>query len=106
VLSSLGWPEGLVLLLLALFVVGPERLPSVARDAGSALRQVRRRVAALTADLSEELGPELAHLDLRSLQPKSLLARHLLEDPAAASVDATAPTQSTPSGVTRTSDRD
>ena len=40
-LGGLGWPEAGVLLLLALFVFGPERLPGIAEDAGRTLRKVR-----------------------------------------------------------------
>ncbi len=39
--DQLGWGELTVILLLALFVFGPERLPGLAQDAGRALRQVR-----------------------------------------------------------------
>jgi len=37
-LGGLVWDKVLVLLLLALFVLGPERLPAVAEEAGKNLR--------------------------------------------------------------------
>jgi sec-independent protein translocase protein TatB len=78
--GGLGWPETAVLLLLGLFLFGPERLPGMAADAGRALRQIRRYLKDMSADLREELGPELADLDLRSMHPREFVRRNLFED--------------------------
>jgi sec-independent protein translocase protein TatB len=78
--GGLGWPETAVLLLLGLFLFGPERLPGMAADAGRALRQVRRYLKDMSADLREELGPELADLDLRGMHPREFVRRNLFED--------------------------
>lgn len=40
--GSLGGGEILVLILVGLIVFGPERLPTVARDAAKVLRQLRQ----------------------------------------------------------------
>jgi sec-independent protein translocase protein TatB len=77
---GLGWGEVGVLLLLALFVVGPERLPGLAADAGRTLRTLRRQVKGLTDDIKTELGPEFADVDLRSLHPRTFVQKHLLDD--------------------------
>jgi sec-independent protein translocase protein TatB len=80
VFNSLGWPEISVLVVLGLFVFGPERLPGMAAEAGRALRRVRRYAKGLTDDLKAELGPEVGDLDLASLNPRTFVRRHLLED--------------------------
>jgi sec-independent protein translocase protein TatB len=80
VFNSLGWPEISVLVVLGLFVFGPERLPGMAADAGRVLRRVRQYAKGLTDDLKAELGPEVGDLDLASLNPKTFVRRHLLED--------------------------
>ncbi len=77
---GLGWGEVGVILLLTLFIVGPERLPGLAADAGRTLRSLRRQVKGLTDDLKTELGPEFADVDLRSLHPRTFVQKHLLED--------------------------
>lgn len=69
-----------MLLLIGLFVFGPERLPGIAADAGRTLRKVRVYLKGMTNDLKAELGPEVADLDLRSLHPKEFVRKHLLED--------------------------
>ena len=79
-LGGLGWPEAAVLLLLGLFVFGPERLPGIAADAGRTLRRLRTYLKGMSDELKAELGPEVADLDLRSLHPREFVRKHLLED--------------------------
>ncbi len=78
--GGLGWPEATVLLLLALFVFGPDRLPGIAADAGKTLRKFRGYLKGMRDDLSSELGPEIGELDLKSLDPREFVRKHLLED--------------------------
>ena len=78
--SSLGWPEIVIIALVALFVFGPERLPTLAAEAGRGLRKVRTYVKGMTDDLKTELGPELGDVDLASLHPRTFVAKHLLAD--------------------------
>jgi sec-independent protein translocase protein TatB len=54
--SNVGITELIVILLLALLVVGPERLPELGQKLGKALRDVR----AMYDNLTKDLGPELA----------------------------------------------
>jgi sec-independent protein translocase protein TatB len=49
---GIGVPELLVILIVALIVLGPKRLPEVAKGLGKALAEFRRA----TGDLSEELS--------------------------------------------------
>jgi len=80
VFDHVGWGELLILALVALFVFGPERLPQVAADAGRMLRSLRKMAQSATADLKAELGPEMADLDLASLNPRTFVARNLFAD--------------------------
>jgi sec-independent protein translocase protein TatB len=80
VFDHLGWGELLLLAVIALFVFGPERLPKVAADAARMLRQLRQMARSATDDLRAELGPEMADLDLRSLNPRTMIADALLAD--------------------------
>lgn len=58
IFSNIGITELLFILLLALLVVGPERLPELARKLGKMLRDLRQAYDNLTRDL----GPELMSL--------------------------------------------
>jgi len=83
-----------VLGLVALFVLGPERLPAAAAWLGQAIRRAREFSSGATEQLRRELGPELAQLQqplnelrvpLQQLQalrnPRAAIARHLLDYP-------------------------
>lgn len=52
---DIGLPELLVILVLALLVVGPEELPSVALRAGRLLYQFRRQYEELTSQFRKEI---------------------------------------------------
>ena len=76
---GMGWPELLVVGIVAVFVFGPDRLPELARQAGSFLRTIRQMVDNAKNDLAEELGPEFKDLNLRDLDPRALVRRNVLE---------------------------
>lgn len=77
--NNLGWGEITALLVIALIVFGPDRLPQVAADAGRMIRQLRKMATGLTDDLKAELGPEIGDLDLASLHPKRFVEKALAE---------------------------
>jgi Tat protein translocase TatB subunit len=73
-------PELLVLLVVGLLVFGPDRLPEMARQAGSWVRDLRRMVANARRDLSEGIGVDEADLrKLQNLDPKSYVRRNVLD---------------------------
>ena len=79
--GSLGWLEVVTLLVVALLVFGPDKLPSVARDAAQMLRQLRTMAKDAKGQIKSELGPEFSDFDLDSLNPRTFVRKNLLEDP-------------------------
>jgi sec-independent protein translocase protein TatB len=77
---DIGLPEFAVLAIVAVFVFGPDRLPEVARQAARMLKSARKTLAAAKAQVADELGPEYANLDLRDLNPRALVQKHLLSE--------------------------
>lgn len=69
-----------VLALVGLIVLGPDKLPDLARDAARMLRTLRDMATGAREQLKEELGPEFADLDLRSLHPRTVVQRAVLGD--------------------------
>jgi sec-independent protein translocase protein TatB len=69
-----------VLVVVALVVFGPDRLPGMIKELGKALRQVRATAQTMQDDLKSELGPEVGDLDLRSLHPRTFVEKHLFGD--------------------------
>ncbi len=78
--NSVGWPEVALLVVIALFVFGPERLPQMAAEAGRMLRTLRQMANNARSDLQAELGPELGDLDLASLNPKTFIRKNLFDE--------------------------
>lgn len=78
--GQFGVGEMLLLVIVGLFVFGPERLPTIARDAARMFKQFRDQARTMRDDLQAELGPELADLDLKSLNPKTLVENLLGDD--------------------------
>ncbi|HEY0487381.1 MAG TPA: sec-independent translocase [Mycobacteriales bacterium] len=74
---DLNFMEIIGLLLLGLFIFGPERLPKVIGDAARMLRGVREMARNATSELREELGTDL---DIDDLNPRTFVRRHLLSE--------------------------
>ncbi|MFT3875767.1 MAG: sec-independent translocase [Propioniciclava sp.] len=66
------------LVILAIIVFGPEKLPELARKAARILAYLRRVGNDARGQLRKELGPEYDDIRLSDLNPKNLVARHLL----------------------------
>jgi sec-independent protein translocase protein TatB len=79
-LLDINGPEFLLLLVLAVILFGPERLPDLARKAARLLRYLRTVAGSAQQQLSKELGPEFENLDFRDLNPKTFVQKHLMED--------------------------
>ena len=78
--GSLGWPEMLTLLVVALLIFGPDKLPAVAKDAAQMLRTVRNLAKDARSQIKTELGPEFTDFDLDSLNPRSFVRKNLFDD--------------------------
>lgn len=79
-LFNLGPFEIAVLVIVALVVFGPERLPELAKDAARMIKTLRDLAQGARTQLRDELGPELADLDLRSLNPRVALQKAIFDD--------------------------
>ena len=75
--GNLNFSEIIVLVLLGLFIFGPDRLPKYVAEAVRFLRGVRRMAKNASAELSRELGTEVS---LEDLNPKTFVRKHLLTD--------------------------
>ncbi|WP_299954040.1 twin-arginine translocase TatA/TatE family subunit [uncultured Modestobacter sp.] len=107
--NSIGWGEIVVLALAALFIFGPDRLPSLAKDAATGLKKVRETVTGVRGQLHDTLGDDFDHLrdiDLRQYHPKTFIRQQLLSDdepaPRAAATGATAASRVRSTQLTRT----
>lgn len=76
---GVGLPEFAVIAVVAILVFGPDRLPDLARQAGQLVKQLRRMANNARDDLRSELGPEYSDLELRDLDPREIVRRHIAE---------------------------
>ena len=77
---DIGIGEFLALAVIALLVLGPEKLPKFAADTARFVRQVRQMANNAKEDVRRELGPELQDISLDDLNPRSIMRKHLLDD--------------------------
>lgn len=82
-----------VILLIALFVIGPEKLPSYAKRLGELVRSAKRMADGAKDRLRDEMGPEFddvnwKQLDPRQYDPRRIIRDALLEDDREAQVEA------------------
>ncbi|WP_407686204.1 Sec-independent protein translocase protein TatB [Mycobacterium sp. HUMS_1102779] len=85
--ANVGWGEMLVLVVVGLVILGPERLPGAIRWSATALRQARDYLSGVTSQLREDIGPEFDDLRgpiselqrLRGMTPRAALTKHLFD---------------------------
>ena len=77
---DLSLPKLLVLAVIALVIFGPNELPTIAAQAGRALRDLRQIAEGAMNDLRDGLGPELADFEIEDLNPRRLAQKHLFGD--------------------------
>ena len=76
---GIGMGEFLGLVVLGLFLVGPDKLPTAARDFAKIVHKIRNFTNYASRELKENLGPGFENLDVTDLNPKNL-AKKVLGD--------------------------
>lgn len=69
--------EFIGLVVLGLFLVGPDKLPNAAKDFARFLHKVRNFTSYASRELKENLGPGFEDLDVKDLTPKNLAKKVL-----------------------------
>ncbi len=92
---GLSWDQIILILLAALFLLGPERIPTAIKWLMDSLRKVRSFAAGAQSEMRSQLGPELDELrrqiaelqslkeiqelrQLRELDPRRMVGKNLL----------------------------
>jgi len=94
---EIGFSELLLVGIVALLVLGPERLPVAARTLGRGLGQARRAMNGLRAQMEREIDmPNLDSAPLQRLEQEIRQGISLKAEPARDSVPTTIARESTP----------
>jgi sec-independent protein translocase protein TatB len=72
--------EFVVLALLAVVILGPERLPEYASQLARLVKGLRRMATGAREQLREEVGPELDEVDWRKLDPRQYDPRRIIRE--------------------------
>lgn len=102
---GVGLSEMAVIAFVALVVFGPDRLPDLAKQAAVMVHRLRGLARSARDELREELGPEYADLQLRDLDPRTIVRKHITEAMADEDARAAAP-ERLPEGQLPPYDRD
>jgi len=79
---DIGFWEVLIISVLALLVIGPERLPDVARKAGRMIGKIRRFVNSVRSDLERELRTDELEKMLNQQNEQIQELKNILNDTA------------------------
>lgn len=77
---GLTFEKMLVILVIALFVVGPDRLPMYAKKLGDLVRNIKRMADGAKDRLRDEMGPEFDEVDWKQLDPRQYDPRRIIRD--------------------------
>ncbi|MEU9224372.1 sec-independent translocase [Streptomyces massasporeus] len=75
--NDIGPLELVTLIVLAVLVFGPDKLPKVIQDVTRTIRKIREFSESAKNDIREELGPEFKDFEFEDLNPKTFIRKQL-----------------------------
>ncbi|GHF15083.1 sec-independent translocase [Streptomyces sp. NPDC001262] len=77
---DIGPLELVSLVVLAVLIFGPDKLPKVIQDVSRTLRKIREFSDNAKQDIRSELGPEFKDFEFQDLHPKTFVRKHVMEN--------------------------
>lgn len=74
-----GW-EFILLIVLAVVILGPERLPEYAAKLGRLVRQAKGMAESAKGQLREQMGPDFDDIDWRQYDPRQYDPRRIVRE--------------------------
>lgn len=78
--NDIGPLELVTLIVLAVLVFGPDKLPKVIQDVTRTIRKIRDFSESAKQDIRQELGPEFKDFEFEDLNPKTFIRKQLDND--------------------------
>ncbi|WP_030869482.1 sec-independent translocase [Streptomyces violaceoruber] len=75
--NDIGALELVTLVVLAVLVFGPDKLPKVIQDVTRTIRKIREFSDSAKQDIRQELGPEFKDFEFEDLNPKTFIRKQL-----------------------------
>ena len=70
----------LILAIIAVFVLGPERLPEYAKGLANIIKSIRKMADGAKTQIKDELGPDYEDVDWRKLDPRQYDPRRIIRE--------------------------
>ncbi|MFE1413826.1 sec-independent translocase [Streptomyces sp. NPDC085524] len=78
--NDIGALELVTIVVLAILVFGPDKLPKVIQDVSGIIRKIRSFSDSAKQDIRSELGPEFKDFEFEDLNPKTFIRKQLTEN--------------------------
>ncbi|MCL7430245.1 sec-independent translocase [Streptomyces sp. NPDC052415] len=78
--NDIGPLELVTLIVLAVLVFGPDKLPKVIQDVMRTVRKIREFSESAKQDIRQELGPEFKDFEFEDLNPKTFIRKQMDND--------------------------
>lgn len=78
--NDIGPLELVTLIVLAVLVFGPDKLPKLIQDATRTIRKIREFSESAKQDIRQELGPEFKDFEFEDLNPKTFIRKQMDND--------------------------
>ncbi|MFJ6939367.1 sec-independent translocase [Streptomyces sp. NPDC101132] len=78
--TDIGALELVTLVVLAVLIFGPDKLPKVIQDVSRFIRRIREFSDSAKQDIRSELGPEFKDFEFEDLNPKTFIKKQLTEN--------------------------
>ncbi|MFE0423694.1 sec-independent translocase [Streptomyces sp. NPDC058953] len=75
--NDIGVLELVALVVLAVLIFGPDKLPKVIQDVSRTIRKIRQFSDSAKQDIRDELGPDFKDFEFEDLNPKTFLRKQL-----------------------------
>ncbi|MBG0740371.1 twin-arginine translocase TatA/TatE family subunit [Paeniglutamicibacter antarcticus] len=77
---GINTPELLIIAIVAVLVIGPQRLPEYVEKLKNLIREVRRMAAGARETIKDEAGLDLDEIDWKKLDPRQYDPRRIIRD--------------------------
>lgn len=77
---NIGPLELVAIVLLAVIIFGPDKLPKLIQDVSRMIRKLREFSDSAREDIRKELGPEFKDFEFEDLNPKTFVRKNLLDN--------------------------
>ena len=77
---GINGPEFLLLLLIGILVIGPQRLPEYTQKLANLVREVRRMASGAREQIKEEVGIDIDEVDWKKYDPRQYDPRRIIKE--------------------------